>query len=138
MPNEWTHDSDRTPLDAQPRVRLPRPWRRIFETVAVVGSLFLGGFGSGYFWTARQAEAQLARQREDHLAEIDRLNKVFGGLLTSIAGRVSQAAGTAASAALTAEEAASTAQSAAETAAHTASQTATQAARTAAKEMKKP
>lgn len=99
-----------------------------------MGSLFLGGFGSGYFWAARTGEAQLVRQRDDHLAEIDRLNKAFGGLLASIAGRVNQAAGTAASAALTPEEAASTAQTAAATAAHTA----TRAARTTAKETKKP
>ena len=123
-------ESDRAPLDEQPRVRVPRQWRRLFETVGVVGSLFLGGFGSGYFWATRNAEAQIARQREDHLAEIGRLRDAFGNGLTFLAGRINQAAGTAASAALTAGEAASTAQ--------TAAQTANQAAKTAAKEFKKP
>jgi len=130
MRNECINDSDNAPLDEQPRIRMPRQWRRLLETVCVVGSLFLGGLGTGYFWAARNAEAHIAREREDHLAEIDRLNTVFGGLLTSIAGRVNQAAGTAATAALTAGEAASTAQ--------TAAQTANQAAKTAAKELKKP
>lgn len=123
-------DSDRSPLEDQLRLRPPRQWRRLFETVAVAGSLFLGGFGSGYFWTAREAEAQMARQRGDHLAEIERLRDAYGDRLTTLAGRVSQAASTAESAAHTAGEAASTAQ--------TAAQTANQAAKTAAKDLKKP
>lgn len=123
-------DSDRAALDDLPRVRPPRQWRRFFETVGVVGSLFLGGFGSGYFWAARNAEAQLARQSEDHLAEIARLREAFGDRLSSLTGRVNRAADTAASAAQTAGEAASTAQ--------TAAQAANQAAKTAAKELKKP
>lgn len=123
-------DSDRAPLDEQPRVRVPRQWRRLLETVGVVGSLFLGGLGTGYFWSARNAEAQALRQREDHLAEIARLRETFDTSLKALAVRVDQAAGTAANAALTAGEAASTAQ--------TAAQTANQAAKTAAKEMKKP
>lgn len=130
MRSDFHTDSDRAPLDEQPRVRVPHQWRRLFETLGVVGSLFLGGFGSGYFWATRNAEAQVLRQREDHLAEIDRLREAFGDRLTSLAGRVSQAAGTAASAAQAAGEAASTAQ--------TAAQTANQAAKTAAKEFKKP
>lgn len=130
MRSDFHPDSDRAPLDEQPRVRVPHQWRRLFETLGVVGSLFLGGFGSGYFWATRNTEAQVLRQREDHLAEIDRLREAFGDRLTSLAGRVNQAAGTAASAAQAAGEAASTAQ--------TAAQTANQAAKTAAKEMKKP
>jgi hypothetical protein len=123
-------DSDRAALEILPRVRQPRQWRRFFETVGVVGSLFLGGFGSGYFWAARTAEAQMTRQRDDHLAEIARLREAFGERLFSLTGRVNRAADTAASAAQTAGEAASTAQ--------TAAQTANQAAKTAAKELKKP
>ncbi|MDQ0609525.1 hypothetical protein QFZ83_003696 [Variovorax sp. W1I1] len=130
MHSESHIDADRAPNEEQPRMRVPRQWRRLFETVGVVGSLFLGGFGSGYFWATRNAEVQMTRQREDHLAEIDRLREAFGDRLTSLAGRVNQAAGTAASAAQTAGEAASTAQ--------TAAQTANQAAKTAAKEFKKP
>ncbi|CAN7473697.1 hypothetical protein [Variovorax paradoxus] len=121
---------DNTPLEQPPRVRPPRAWRRHFETAAVVGSLFLGGFGSGYIWSARNAEAQSLRQREDHLAEIGRLRDAYDGRIASLAGRVNAAADTAASAAQTAGEAASTAQ--------TAAQTANQAAKTAAKEFKKP
>lgn len=113
-------DSDRAALEVLPRVRPPRQWRRFFETVGVVGSLFLGGFGSGYFWAARTAEAQMTRQREDHLAEIARLREAFGDRLSSLTGRVNHAADTAASAA------------------QTAAQAANQAAKTAAKELKKP
>lgn len=123
-------DSDRAPLDQHTRMRVPRQWRRLFETVGVVGSLFLGGFGSGYFWATRNAEVQMTRQREDHLAEIARLRDAFGDRLSSLTGRVNRAADTAASAAQTAGEAASTAQ--------TAAQAANQAAKTAAKELKKP
>lgn len=123
-------DSDAAPLDELPRVRPPRPWRRLLETVFVCGSLFLGGFGSGYFWSTRNAESLITRQREDHLAEVTRLQEAYGGRLSSIAGRVTEAADTAASAAQTAGEAASTAQNAA--------QTVNQAAKTAAKELKKP
>lgn len=125
MSSETHPDSDRAPLEEQPRMRVPHQWRRLFETLGVVGSLFLGGFGSGYFWATRNAEVQMTRQRDDHLAEIDRVREAFGDRLTSLAGRVNQAA----SAAQTAGEAASTAQSAA--------QTANQAAKTA-KEFKKP
>ena len=123
-------ESDNVPLDELPRVRPPRQWRRLFETFAVVGSLFLGGFGSGFFWATRNAEAHSARQREDHLAEIARLREAYSDRLSSLTGRVNQAADTAASAAQTAGEAASAAQ--------TAAQTVNQAARTAAKELKKP
>lgn len=130
MHSESHIDSGRASHEEQPRMRVPHQWRRLFETLGVVGSLFLGGFGSGYFWATRNAEVQMVRQREDHLAEIDRLREAFGNGLTSLAGRVNQAAGTAASAAQTAGEAASTAQ--------TAAQTANQAAKTAAKEFKKP
>lgn len=130
MHSELHIDADRAPNEEQPRMRVPRQWRRLFETLGVVGSLFLGGFGSGYFWATRNAEVQMTRQRDDHLAEIDRLRDAFSDRLTSLAGRVDQAAGTAAGAAQTAGEAASTAQ--------TAAQTANQAAKTAAKELKKP
>src|SRR5213595_502622 len=116
MHSESHIDSGRASHEEQPRMRVPRQWRRLFETLGVVGSLFLGGFGSGYFWATRNAEVQMVRQREDHLAEIDRLLEAFGNGLTSLAGRVNQAAGTAASAAQTAGEAASTAQTAAQTA----------------------
>lgn len=128
--NDLPIDSDAAPLEELPRLRAPRQWRRLLETVAVVGSLFLGGFGSGYFWSTRNAEAQMSRQHEDHLAEIGRLRQAYGDRLSSIAGRVTEAADTVASAAQTAGEAASTAQNAA--------QTVNQAAKTAAKDLKKP
>jgi hypothetical protein len=123
-------DSDNVPLDELPRVRPPRPWRRLIETAAVVGSLFLGGFGTGYVWSSRNSDAQLTRQREDHLAEIGRLREAYGRGLNVLTGRVDQAADTAASAAQIAGEAASTAQ--------TAAQTANQAVKSATKELKKP
>jgi hypothetical protein len=79
-------------IDDLPRVRPPRQWRRLFETVCVVGSLFLGGFGSGYFWAARNADAQLLRQRGDHLEEIDRLQQAYGQRIDRSAGVVNDAA----------------------------------------------
>lgn len=85
-------DSDSVPLEDSPRVRPPRQWRRLFETMCVVGSLFLGGLGSGYFWAARNAEAQLLRQRGDHLSEIARLQLAYGQRIDSAAGAVADAA----------------------------------------------
>lgn len=123
------NESDSVPLDQLPRVRPPKPWRRHFETLAVVGSLFLGGFGTGFVFATRSGEAQITRQREDHLNEIDRLRQAYDTRLSSLTGRVSEAADTAASAAQTAGEAATTAQ--------TAAKTVNQAAH-AAKESKKP
>lgn len=79
-------------LEDLPRVRPPRQWRRLFETVCVVGSLFLGGFGSGYFWMARNADAQLLRQRGDHLAEIERLQWAYGQRTNRAADAVANAA----------------------------------------------
>lgn len=85
-------DSDNAPLEEMPRVRPPRQWRRLFETVCVIGSLFLGGLGSGYFWAARNAEAQLLRQRSDHLGEIERLSHAWGLRVDRAAGAVADAA----------------------------------------------
>lgn len=110
------HDSDATPLDELPRVRIPKPWRRRVETCMVIGSLFLGGFGTGFVFASRNAETAIAHQREDHLHELERLTKAYDNRLSSLSGRVNEAADTAASAAATAGEAATTAQSAAQTA----------------------
>jgi hypothetical protein len=85
-------DSDSAPLEDLPRVRPPRQWRRLFETLCVIGSLFLGGFGSGYFWSTRNADAQLLRQRSDHLAEIERLQQAYGQRIDRAAGAVADAA----------------------------------------------
>jgi len=85
-------DSDSAPLEDSPRVRPPRQWRRLFETVCVIGSLFLGGFGSGYFWAARNADAQMLRQRGDHLSEIARLQLAYGQRTDRAADAVADAA----------------------------------------------
>ena len=85
-------DSDSVPLEDSPRVRPPRQWRRLFETVCVIGSLFLGGLGSGYFWAARNADAQLLRQRSDHLGEIARLQLAYGQRTDRAADAVADAA----------------------------------------------
>jgi hypothetical protein len=85
-------DSDSIPFEDLPRVRPPRQWRRMFETVCVIGSLFLGGFGSGYFWAARNADAQMLRQRGDHLSEISRLQLAWGQRIDRAAGAVTDAA----------------------------------------------
>ena len=87
-------------LEHLPRVSPPRQWRRLFETVCVVGSLFLGGFGSGYFWMARNADAQLLRQRSDHLGEISRLQEAYGLRIDRSAGEVADAAAAAKNAAV--------------------------------------
>lgn len=123
-------DTDTTPLDQLPRVRIPRPWRRRAETCFVIGGLFLGGFGTGFVFASRTAEAAMAHQREDHLREIERLQQAYGNRLSSISGRVTEAADTAQSAAVAAGEAATTAQSAA--------QTANKAVNSVAKEARKP
>lgn len=85
-------DSDNAPLEDLPRVRPPRQWRRLIETVCVIGSLFLGGFGSGYFWAARNADAQMLRQRSDHLSEIARLQLAWGQRIDRAAGAITDAA----------------------------------------------
>lgn len=111
------NDSDCTPLEHQPRVRVPRPWRRRVETVAVLVSLIGGGFGLGYVYASRVAGAEVERIRSDHQQEIARLQEAWSGRLSALAGRVDDATGTAQAAAQVASEAAGTAQAAATTAA---------------------
>lgn len=119
-----SRDSDVAPLapPVEHERDVRRSLRKWFESLVVVGGLVAGGMGIGY-WGGIQQE------REARLAEIDRLRKAYELRLTSLSGRVSEAADTAANAAAQAGQAAS--------AAETAAQTATQAAKTA-KEAKKP
>jgi len=112
-------DSDISPLE--PR-RVRQSLRKWFESLVVLGGLVAGGMGIGY-WGGIQQE------REARLAEIDRLRQAYELRLSSLSGRVTEAADTAASAAAQAGQAAEVAE--------TAAQTANQAAKTA-KEAKKP
>lgn len=105
-------ESDCAPLETLPRLRTPKTWRRHFETLAIVASLFLGGFGTGFVYSTRTTDAEFTRLREDHLNEIDRLRLAYDTRLSSISGRVTEAADTAASAAQAAGEAAQTAKQA--------------------------
>ena len=66
-------DSDNIPLEALPRVRAPRHWRRSIETLAIIVSLFLGGFGTGFVYATRTADNEISRLREDHIKELERL-----------------------------------------------------------------
>lgn len=111
------NDSDNMPLECQPRVKVPSPWRRCFETFFVIAALFGGGFGLGFTYASRVDDNDMARMREDHLAEIGRLQQAYGGRLDNLADRVSNATDTAQTAAVVAGSAAKDAQEAATTAA---------------------
>lgn len=110
-------DTDNAPLECQPRVKVPRPWRRHLETVFVIATLFGGGFGLGFVYASRVDDAEMARTRSDHQEEIARLQEAYGGRLNALAGRVSDASDTAQTAAQVAGSAAKDAQEAATTAA---------------------
>lgn len=81
MPNL---DSDVIPLNEQPRIKAPRHWRRTIETLFIVGSLFLGGFGTGFVYSSRTNDLDTARMREDHLNEIERLQEAHQFALSSL------------------------------------------------------
>lgn len=106
-------DSECMPLDMQPRVRLPKPWRRRAETVAVLAALIGGGFGLGFVYGSRQGDEEVSMVRESHRQEITRLQDAWSGRLNALSGRVSDAAQIAGEAATTAQAAASTAAKAA-------------------------
>jgi len=101
------------PLGEQPRLRAPKPWRRAFETLSIVSSIFLGGVGSGYIFANRQADVRLSENEASHVAELKRLQDAWSTRLGTISDKVGAAADTASSAAETASNAASTASSAA-------------------------
>jgi len=89
-------ESDAMPLDAIPRVRTPRQWRRNIETAAIVASLFLGGVGTGFVYATRNAEDQISRQRADHLNEIGRLQQSHQIAISSLTNSTVRAADSAA------------------------------------------
>lgn len=109
-------DSDVAPLEHQPRLRVPRPWRRWAENAFVIGSIFSGGFGIGAVYTSRLNDSEVARVRRDSLDEIARLQQAYGVRLESAASTVTSAATTAANAAEQASDAAISVTSAANTA----------------------
>ena len=119
-------DSDVTPLEHRPRLSVPKPWRRWVESAFILGSIFLGGVGTGVVFMFRVNDAEVARVRQDSLAEIARLQQAYGFKIESAATQASAAA----SAAVNAAEAAGDAALGANTAAS--------AAKTAAEAVKKP
>lgn len=126
------NDSDYVPLECQPRLRPPRLWRRRAETVAMLMCLIGGGFVMGVFYGVRQADDDVRQLRDAHVAELERLTKVWESNLKVLGGRIAVAADTSAAAAQVAGEAAQVAGEAASTA-----QTAATTAAKAAKEAKK-
>jgi hypothetical protein len=89
-------DTDGVPLDALPRVRVPRQWRRTFETTGIVACLFFGGFGTGFVYSARSAENQIAQIRVDHLRELERLTEAHQFSISSLTRSTVRAADSAA------------------------------------------
>ena len=77
-------DSDQVPLEAQARIKAPRHWRRTIETLFIVCSLFLGGFGTGFVYRSRTADADVSRMREDHISEIERLQEAHQFAISSL------------------------------------------------------
>ena len=95
MPNADT-SSEYMPLDALRRAKEPRPWRRNLETLAVIGALFLGGFGMGFVFSSREGDAETARSRGDHLDEIERLQTAHQFAIAALTRSATRAADSAA------------------------------------------
>ncbi len=98
-------DSDTAPLEHQPRLRVPPAWRRLAENAFVIGSIFLGGFGTGFVYSSRLNDFEVPRLRQDSLDEIARLQLAYGVRLESATTAVTSAATTAANTAKSAAEA---------------------------------
>lgn len=78
------HNSDLLPIEKQPRIQVPKPWRRNVETCTILMCLIGGGFGLGYVYGTRIAD-------KAHSEEISRLQQAWGGRLASITGKVESA-----------------------------------------------
>ncbi|GLC97850.1 hypothetical protein Tamer19_72590 [Cupriavidus sp. TA19] len=76
------------------------------EAVTVLILLLGGGMGTGYLFCVWQYRDLMAQQRDDHQAEIARLQSAYSQTLEALTPKVSQAAGAAAEAAEASAEAA--------------------------------
>ncbi|SPD47488.1 hypothetical protein [Cupriavidus neocaledonicus] len=76
------------------------------EAVTLIGLMVGGGAGAGYALCQWQFRDLMAQQREDHQAEIGRLQSAYSQTLEALTPKVSQAAGAAAEAAEASAEAA--------------------------------
>ncbi len=79
------------------------------EAVTLIGLMVGGGVGAGYALCQWQFRELMALQRDDHQAEIGRLQKAYSETLEALSPKVSQAAGAAAQAAEASAEAAKSA-----------------------------
>lgn len=84
--------------------------------LVIVCVLYGAGCVTGYWLSNNHAQEESLRDREDHLAEIERLQHAWGVRLDSISGKVASTAETLENAAETAAIASNTAANAAETA----------------------
>lgn len=79
------------------------------EVLTLIALMVGGGGGTGYALCQWQYRELMAQQREDHLAEIDRLQGAYTVTLEALTPKVTAAAGAAAQAAEASVEAAKTA-----------------------------
>lgn len=117
-----TQDSDLSPLT--PTRHLPRAVRRVVDSLIVIGGLIGGGMAIGYY-------AGLQQDRENHIAEVSRLQDSHQRALLVLTGKSERAAADVADAAASVSSAAETVAEVAGKA-DTAAATARSAARTAA------
>lgn len=84
----------------------------MLEYMTLLVLLLGGGGGAGYALCQWQSREQLAQQRDDHQAEIARLQEAYTRTLNALAPKVQEAAGSAAKAAEASVEAAKSAKQA--------------------------
>lgn len=90
--------------------------RDTVKALVMLAALIGGGVGIGYGIGTERARTVLLQEREDRLAEIERLQGNYRTALDALSGRQARTADTVAAAAETAATAAETAQAAATTA----------------------
>ncbi|MCY1271600.1 hypothetical protein D9M68_223020 [compost metagenome] len=78
----------------------------MFEALTLMALMVGGGAGAGYALCQWQLRDLMAQQRDDHQAEIGRLQSAYSQTLEALTPKVSQAAGAAAEAAEASAEAA--------------------------------
>lgn len=81
----------------------------MLEAVTLMALMVGGGAGAGYALCQWQFRDLMAQQRDDHQAEIGRLQSAYSQTLAALTPKVSQAAGAAAEAAEASAEAAKSA-----------------------------
>lgn len=86
-------------------------WRvaHMLEAITLMALMVGGGAGAGYALCQWQFRELMAQQRDDHQAEIGRLQSAYSQVLEALTPKMSQAAGAAAQAAEASAEAAKSA-----------------------------